>query len=225
MSKQPQDTNYTIQFVNNSGIDGQNAVVFQQAPTVPSDVHTLAWLTAGCDNGGYVDLTWSLDYSFVWGRTGTLQPGVSYQVGGSVPADPQGNNVVTLDYDTGNGSLHFNPDNAVPGAPLGSLLIQETNLVPINGGCVGIGMSGAGTFVVPTSPTSGGGVQFTPTPTYSIAWGTYEAGIVVDTSILLSPTPISFPPGQPNAKATFDGTGFTLAYSELPFGAPDGIAG
>ncbi|MEV4664107.1 hypothetical protein AB0J85_19410 [Micromonospora echinofusca] len=41
-------------------------------------------------------------------------------------------------------------------------------------GSVGIGMSGAGTFVVSTQPNAG--VEFEITPTYRLAFGSYTAG-------------------------------------------------
>ncbi|WP_405110212.1 DUF2087 domain-containing protein [Micromonospora sp. NBC_01405] len=77
-------------------------------------------------------------------------------------------------------------------------------------GSVGIGMSGAGTFVVSTQPDTG--VQFEITPTYWLAFGSYEAGTVVSEDILTRPYQLQFPDGATKAVATFDGKNWTVEY-------------
>ncbi|MEU6076767.1 hypothetical protein [Micromonospora sp. NPDC047074] len=203
-------TTYTVKIVNNSAIDDENAIVFQQQPNQPSDVHSLAWLSKMCHAGTSVAFTWSVDYNFVWGQTGTLKPGVNYDAGQIIPADLDNANTVTLSYvDDG-----FEFGKPASGAPSGSLLVKEDDSVPgpdsSAQGSVGIGMSGAGTFVVSTQPNAG--VEFEITPTYWLAFGSYTAGTVVSEDILTNPYQLQFPDGETSAVATFDGANWTVQY-------------
>lgn len=204
-------TPYTLTIINDSEIDDENAIVFQQDPNLPSDVQSLAWLSKMCHAGTNVTFNWSIQYNFVWGQTGTLKPGINYDAGQVIDADINGLNTVSLSYV--DGGFEFGTPTADPSIN-GSLLINEDASVPGSGsedqGSVGIGMFGAGTFVVPTQAVTG--VQFKPTPTYWIAFGSYQAGTVVDESILTCPQVLPFPDGQTDAKATFDGKSWTITY-------------
>jgi hypothetical protein len=91
-------TAYSIKINNNSNIDNQNAIVYQQQPGAPRDVYSLAWLSKMCPVGSYTRFNWSLDFNFVRGAEGQLQPGVNYEVGQVIPADPSTANQTTLSY-------------------------------------------------------------------------------------------------------------------------------
>ena len=206
----PAATSYSVKIVNNSEIDDENAIVFQQQPSQPSDVHSLAWLSKMCHAGTSVTFTWEVDYNFVWGQTGTLKPGVNYDAGQIIPADLEVGNTVSLSYvDDG-----FEFGKPTSGAAGGSLVINEDDSVPgpdsSAQGSVGIGMSGAGTFVVSTQPDTG--VEFEITPTYWLAFGSYQAGTVVSEDILTRPYQLQFPDGETSAVATFDGKNWTVQY-------------
>ncbi|MFI0796280.1 hypothetical protein ACH4OY_26880 [Micromonospora rubida] len=203
-------TSYSVTIVNNSAIDDENAIVFQQQPTQPSDVHSLAWLSKMCHAGTSVTFSWTVDYNFVWGQTGTLKPGVNYDAGQIIPADLDTANTVPLSYIDGG----FKFGAPTSGAASGSLIINQDDTVPgpdsSDQGSVGIGMSGAGTFVVATKPDTG--VQFEITPTYWLAFGSYTAGTVVSEDILTKPYQLQFPDGATKAIATFDGKNWTVKY-------------
>jgi rhizosphere induced protein len=203
---------YSITITNSSAVDNQNAIVFQTLPTLPQDVRTLAWLTKKCHMGTWVEFDWTLDFNFVWGQSGTLSVGANYMAGQVIPADLTINNQVTLSYDGG-----FSFSDESQGPEPGSLFIKEDNSVPGPGspdqGNVGIGMSGVGTFVVPTLPTGNGGVQFEVSPQYWVAFGSYEQGTVITEDILTFPVGLDFSPGQFNADCTFTGLGWNINYS------------
>ncbi|MEV7229944.1 hypothetical protein AB0M79_23440 [Polymorphospora sp. NPDC051019] len=203
-------TSYSVTIINNSAIDDENAIVFQQQPSQPSDVHSLAWLSKMCHAGTSVTFTWDVDYNFVWGQTGTLKPGVNYDAGQVIPADLDTANTVSLSYiDDG-----FEFGKPTSGAAGGSLVVKQDGTVPgpnsSDQGSVGIGMSGAGTFVVPTQPATG--VEFEITPTYWLAFGSYLPGTVVTEDILTSPYELQFPDGETKATATFDGVNWSVQF-------------
>ncbi|MGK5496961.1 hypothetical protein [Streptomyces sp. URMC 125] len=205
---------YSITIRNNSQIDNSRAIVFQQDPETPSEVASLAWLSKMCHKNTQVTYNWTLNFNFVWGQNGNLKPGVSYQAGGSIPADLTANNQVTLDYV--DGGFEFGPTSAGPSQ--GSLLIHESDNVPgagnIDQGSVGIGMFGKGTFVRPTQPTGmSGGIQFGIHPEYWVAFGSYEEGEVVDTSVLYYPEQVMFSGNMFHADCAFDGRKWSISYS------------
>jgi YD repeat-containing protein len=209
-------TAYSIKINNRSNIDNQNAIVFQEQPTAPRDVHSLAWLSKMCHAGTYTRFNWSLDVNFVSGQEGQLRPGVNFDAGQVISADLTGANQTTLSYiDDG-----FMFSKATQGRSQGSLFVLEDNTVPGYGnprqGSVGIGMAGYGTFVTPTQPTGTGGLQFEVTPNYWIAFGQYVQGTVVSKSILTFPTAVVFPAGLFHAEASFDGLAWTIDYTATP---------
>lgn len=55
---------YSIRINNGSKIDGQNAIIFQKAPTLPQDVRTLAWHSKRCLKKTWVQFDWTLDFNF-----------------------------------------------------------------------------------------------------------------------------------------------------------------
>ncbi|RLK54615.1 protein rhiA [Actinokineospora cianjurensis] len=171
-------TQYSLTVTNNS-TQFQDLCVYQKPVDlgVPNAL-SLAWLTAPAWPGTTVTFTWSLDYSFVWAQTGSLQPGVTFKAQQTIGADPENlaNNQIQFDYRQG--AFTF-VDGAAVGTPqLGSLYIRELNGVPANSATVGIGMSNAGTFAVQAQPNTN--LVFTPHPEYWLTAGTFSAGEVLD---------------------------------------------
>lgn len=204
---------YSIAINNQSAIDDQNAIVFQKSPALPSDVYTLAWLTKKCHSGTWINFDWTVEFNFVWGQNGTLKPGVNYQAGEVIDADLTDHNKVSLTYD---GGFKFGPTSR-SAAAAGSLIIHQGLDIPGNGdpeqGSVGIGMSGAGTFVVPTNPNGdGGGTGFGITPSYWVAFGSHTPGTVVTEDILNFPQELAFPVGKFNAKCVLNAGGWSVSY-------------
>lgn len=202
---------YSINFTNNS-TNGWNACVFQQDEQINiPDVMSLAWFTQMCNPGTSCTFTWTIDYSFVWSETGNLVPGVTFDAGQTVAATSlTSGNSITLD---NNGAFYFNPATPVTGTPSGSLYINQTNNIPLNLGAVGIGMSGAGTFVVQAQPNID--LTFTPHPEYWMAFGQYEAGVVLNTQQMTNITEVAFPPNVYTMYVTLD-AGNNWTVSQFP---------
>lgn len=181
---------YTVVFVNNSPSAG-NFCLYQKDPNmnVPN-VMSLAWFTKYTYPTTKASFTWSIDYSFVWSETGQLVPGVLFLASQTVPAGLTSNNTITLDY---NQAYVFK--NQQTGTPSGSLVINDSATVPVNKASVGIGMSGAGTFVVQAQPNTT--QTFTPHPQYWATFGNYQQGQVLDVQNMVSQSvQINFPPNS-----------------------------
>ncbi|PPK69689.1 hypothetical protein V5P93_006668 [Actinokineospora auranticolor] len=201
---------HTVTVTNNSTVDGHNAVLYQDSPSLPDSAVRLAWLARLSRPGTTVALEWTLRYSFVWGRQGNLHAGVDYGAGTVLDARLDRYNVARLVYEGGFG---FRRE---PGAhPPGVLAVLQDETLPGAGayrrGCVGIGMDGAATFVAPTEP--GVDLVFDPHPSYWLGMARYAAGAVVDDNDVTAPVRLTFPNGKTNAHATFNGTDWTLTYA------------
>ncbi|MDG4816262.1 MULTISPECIES: hypothetical protein [unclassified Micromonospora] len=201
---------YSVTISNASALDGMNAILFQENPVLPSDAVTLAWMSKMCHPSTTIEYKWTIDYNFVWGQVGTLVPGTQFVAGQILAADLTQNNQVGLSYV--DGGFEFGPTG--PSGKNGSLIIKQDDSVPGPGnddqGSVGIGMSGAGTFVVPTVPNLG--VEFDPKPTYWLAFGSFASSEVMDISELTQPAKLVYPVGMTSAKAVFDGKEWNISY-------------
>jgi hypothetical protein len=175
MARPGDGTPYSLKMVNGSSLPWV-FFVYQKLPNQPNDIFSLAWLASPYKivPGGYITFTWSIDYTFVWGQTAQLIPGVVFTAGQSVPADPNGNNLTTF-----SGGDEPQLSAAIAGGPSGSLTINDDSTVPVSGFSVGIGMGDTGTFVTLAGPNLTH--QFTPTPSYFVAAGSdQQIGTVLD---------------------------------------------
>src|SRR5262249_12128575 len=96
----------------------------------------------------------------------------------------------------------------------GLYVLMDQSVPPagdIDAGSVGVGMSGAGTYVVPTA--KGMGIEFTPTPNYWIAFGKYTDGNVMKIRQLTSPQQIVFPEKKFHADAVYTPGVWDVKYS------------
>ena len=169
-------TQYSLTCVNNSNQTGSFAVFQRPLPlTMPGNVFTLAWFAKAAHPNTEVTFTWGVDYSFVWSETGVLRPGIRFKASQVIPADPDGTNLVDLSIDEKGATYFANPTNAVG---QGGLTIRQRGVVVPNRTSVGVGMSGAGTFVVQAAPNMT--AVFTPHPNYWVLFGNYETGDVMD---------------------------------------------
>ncbi len=178
---------YSLVFVNDSTNRG-DACVYQTDPQlgVPNAM-SLAWFSKTAFPTTTVVFTWTIDYSFTWAETGELVPGVLYVASQTWAADLTKLN--TVDFDMQDGAFTFSNERSEP--PAGSLVIHESQNIPLNKASVGIGMSGAGTFAVQAQPSLN--LTFTPHPKYWITFGNYTAGEVLDIQTLTNPVEIAFP--------------------------------
>lgn len=188
---------YNLIFKNDS-VNPGNACVFQQDPDLGvENVMSLAWFSKYATPTTQVQFSWGIDYCFVWGQTGELVPGVIFAASQTWPADLSTSNAVTLDYDAAHNAFTF--ENQTSGTN-GILTVFEDGTIPLNDASVGIGMSGAGTFVLPAQPNLQ--LNFTPHPTYYIAFGNYFPGQVLNISEMTNVQEIQFPTGIYTMKAT-----------------------
>lgn len=189
---------YTVVFVNNSADTG-NACIYQQDPNITDPkVMSLAWLTKGAAPTTTVTLTWTIDYSFVWAQTGTLKPGVLFMASQVWPADLSTTNEVTF---TQKGGI-YTFQSQQKGPESGNLYIKEDSTIPEADVAVGVGMSGAGTFVQQGELNKT--LIFTPHPEYWITFGTHTQGEVMDITDISNPAQIQFPTNVYSMTATLN---------------------
>jgi rhizosphere induced protein len=180
---------YNLTMRNRSG-SAWNFYVYQQMPNQESaNVFSLAWFCSPFKivSGNQISFQWTIDYTFVWGAVGTIQPGVTFSAAGQQQANLVSAN--TTKFDVSPGPFLSTP---VAGPPQGSLVINNTAAVPNNTFSVGIGMGDAGTFV--TAAGANLKSTFTPTPTYWIAAGTnVQVGTILDITTVTQNAQVIFP--------------------------------
>jgi hypothetical protein len=189
--------NYTVNFVNNSSNSG-NVMLFQTDENMEKDgVMSLAWFSKYAHPKTNVKFTWTIDYSFVWGETGELIPGVMFDASQVVSAGLDNDNRITFGFEK-NG-YRFKDQQKGPG---GQLTIIEDKSIPLKKAAVGIGMSGAGTFVKQAQPNLN--LTFTPKPKYWIAFGNYETGQILNIQEVTNSAEIKFGPNLYSIRAVLN---------------------
>jgi hypothetical protein len=199
-------TTYTLRVINNSS-SLWDMCVYQIDPDIGNpNVMSLAWFTKAAQPTTTVAFTWTLDYSFVWDETGQLVPGVYFDATQTWPADPKTVGVSTptvagnqIGLTNDQGAFTFT-STGTSGARPGSLYISQDGTIPPNKISVGIGMSGAGTFVVQGEPNIH--LSLTPHPIYWLAAGTFTSGEVLDIGEINNPVGITFPVNTYSMTAT-----------------------
>jgi len=166
--------------------------VYQKLPTLSPDIFSVAWFASPfvITPGNKISFEWQIVYNFVWGATGEIMPGVTFNAGGEIGASPNGANTTNFSNDPGP-----NLSAAASGQPQGSLVIKDAANVPDETYSVGIGMSGTGTYVV----QAGANLThlFTPTPSYWVAAGTgVKVGRVLDIKTVTQTAEAMFPNNQ-----------------------------
>lgn len=180
---------YTL-FFDNQSMNTWSFLCFQQQPSgLPMNYFSLAWFSKMAVPNSKIQFTWSVDYSFVWSQTGTLTPGVSFIASQNIPSDGlTANNMIDFELIQGQAYGFTNQTNG----PSGALTINQASTIPNNQASVGIGMSGAGTFVVQAQPNVK--LSFVPTPTYYIAFAqSVQEGEVLNVSQLTAVQEVKFP--------------------------------
>ncbi len=188
---------YSLTFKNNSTRSG-SAAVYQTSPNLPPGAMSLVWFSKFANPNTQIVFQWQIDYSFVWAQTGVLKPGVVFLAAQMWQADLSSSNQVTFSQQGG----MFTFQNQGPGPQQGTLYILENNTISLNQAAVGIGMSGAGTFVVQALPNYK--LSFTPQPQYWITFGDYIQGQVLDVTTIPSPARVDFPAGVYSMTATLN---------------------
>ncbi len=169
---------YSLLFQNNSSNSG-TVCVYQLDPGlgVPG-AFSLAWQTNYNHPTTNVVFQWNVDYDFVWFQSGKLGTGTVFLASQVWPTDGSTNNQITLTKQGG----AYTFSNQTKGAQAGILYIHTDDTIPAKEASTGIGMSGTGTFVTQAQPNWN--LQFTPSPQYWIAFGSYTQGQVLGSSAL-----------------------------------------
>ncbi|MFT4928068.1 MAG: hypothetical protein ACI8WB_004183 [Phenylobacterium sp.] len=135
---------YTLKCTNNSTADW-TFYVYQKMPNQAKEIFSLAWFASPSKialGGSHIQFDWTIDYSFVWGRSGIVIPGVDFSAGGEVPCTPSGDNLTTFGVEDGTPRL----SPAVSGGEADILTVKVASNVPNQTYSAGIGMSGQGAF-------------------------------------------------------------------------------
>ncbi|MZP29778.1 protein rhiA [Heliobacterium undosum] len=179
---------YSVVFKNNSSNFG-TVCLYQTCPELDADVMSLAWFSKSAHPTTKLTFKWDIKYSFIWDETGVLVPGVVFDASQTWDADLSNNNAIT--FTKQNGAYTFK--DLVRGEKDGMLQITEDYTVPVKQAAVGIGMSGAGTFVKQAQPNMT--LFFKPHPEYWITFGNYVQGQVLDVTEITNKAKIEFGPG------------------------------
>ena len=162
---------YNLKIINENNRDWFFCVYHKMPEEQQNKANTfsLAWLVSKypVSKGNFVHRHWSVDYHFVWGETGRLEPGVNINdiAGGAMKTvDQSASNKTTFGLDPG-------PKLSDPESvdPPGSLIVKADHTVPPHTFSVGIGMDDSGIFIQQAEPSIHH--FFTPThvPEYYVA--------------------------------------------------------
>jgi len=194
---------YSIVFQNNSSNFGNAAVYQTDANIGVPNVMSLAWFSQSAYPTTNIVFDWDVDYSFVWGETGVLIPGVTFSASQTWAADPVTANQIDLTF-AGQPTLVTPPaftfTNLTAAGTAGSLTIAQDGTIPMNLGSAGLAVSGSPAFVAPAQPNIN--LVFTPHPSYWITFGNYTPGQVLDVESITNSAQIPFPPNVYTMYAT-----------------------
>jgi hypothetical protein len=125
-----------------------------------------------------VKFTWDLDFSFAWAESGQLVPGVHFDAGEIIDADPSDDAKNRAYFDRQNGAYLFGDLSKATAPGAGALAISTSKLIPNGLASVGVGINGKAAMAVNAAPN----YQFTFIPKihYWIAFGNFREGIVLD---------------------------------------------
>jgi hypothetical protein len=192
-------TQYRLQVLNASNNFG-TCCLYQTNPA-NDPAFSLAWMTEPAGPESQVNFQWQPDYSFSWGQTGSLMPGVDFQAAQMQTADPSAQNLVTLT--SQNGSYSFTNETSGP-AP-GTLSINCDASVQPNSVSVGVAMSNATAFATQGVPNTIN--VFRMQPQFRLAFGQYQTGQVLDANSIPNSVQIEFPPNVFSMVATLSADG------------------
>ncbi len=192
------DQAYTLRFKNRSNSQHDFLLYQRGIDGNTPGVYTLAWFAKPVANGADVDVSWTLDYSFVWSQQGTLMPQINFHEGQVLPANLTDKNLVH--FTRIDGAFQFGKQSG--GGAQGSLTIDADSTIPKNTAKIGIGMSGNATHVVDAEPNFA--AVFSVHPEYWISFGSFQPGQVLDTQTMVNSDKVEFPVNVFNMTATLD---------------------
>ncbi|MDR1072152.1 MAG: hypothetical protein LBL45_00540 [Treponema sp.] len=183
--------------VKNSSPNSGSICVYTTSPDtqkVQQDLRSLAWFTKASNPNGQVRFTWDLNFSFAWAESGVLVPGVSFEAGEVISADPADDGKNKAYFDKQNGAYLFGDQSLATPPSAGALAITTSKIIPSNLASVGVGINGKAALAVNATPN----YQFTfiPKIQYWRAFGSFREGVVLDlNSMVRNICEIKFPAG------------------------------
>lgn len=181
------DYQYSLRVFNNSSNTGDTCVYQQDPDLGVANAMPLAWMAKRGHPQTTIVFRWCVLYDFVWSESGLLAPGAVVDASQTFEADLQNANQITLTFTDG----AYTFINQMKGPQPGKLYVLQDQSIPLRQACVGIGMSGLGTFVVQAQPNIG--LTFTPHPRYYLTFGEYQQGEVLEPSTINNPVEIQYP--------------------------------
>ena len=134
-------------FFENRSRNVVTACLYQTITSPPPGAAPVAWLTSLTQVEGFWRVVWDLSLNYVWSQEQLLPGGDPSTTGQVLRAGVAAGTSVPLT--RSNGSLAFGA--IATGAPAGTLVINQDDLVPRNARA-GIGMNGSATILAPTQP-------------------------------------------------------------------------
>jgi rhizosphere induced protein len=167
-------TTLSLLFRNDSGRSGA-VCVYQRSPEIEAaGGQPVAWITKSVAPSTNVLVTWQAEFAFVWREAHELSPTIALQAWQAWPADPAGQNQITV---RRNERFYTFADPSQAPQPGALVILTDENVAP-GVLSIGIGTGGMVTFVSPAKP--GTTHAFAPDATYWIAFGDYVTGQVLD---------------------------------------------
>ncbi len=187
--------NYSIRLENNSPSE-KNIILFQYDSDISnSTLASLVWFTNMVPSLSYITFNWVEDYSFCWGQTEVLIPGIIFSAAQSKQANLTSMNKITLE--SSNSNYLFTDQTSGPES--GKLYIYQDGSISLDAVSVGIGMSGSPIYARQAMPNVITTFKISK-PKYFVTVGDFIQGEVPDVNSLSNTQEISFPDGTYQAK-------------------------
>jgi rhizosphere induced protein len=194
---------YSLVFVNQTGRSA-DVCLFQTGPdSGEPPLAPLAWLARKTYPPATVVFRWSRDYQLVWGDGGALVPGSIFLPSELWQANIATGTGVILRY--ADGMYWFEPD---PAKPLPGNLTVKVASVGHEPAAIGIGMNGHTTMVTMAEPNTL--TTFGAPHTYSIAFGDFTEGEVLDPNAIPNAYLLTYPSGVFSMTAILEADGTWL---------------
>jgi hypothetical protein len=202
-AKEKNMAKYSLSVKNDSPNSGSICVYTTSPDTqqVQQDLRSLAWFTKPTNPNGQVRFTWELNFSFAWAESGLLVPGVFFEAGEIIGADPSDDGKNKAYFDRQNGAYLFGDTGQAMPPSKGALAITTSKIIPNGRASVGVGINGKAALAVNATPN----YQFTfiPKIQYWLAFGNFKEGVVLDLNSMVRNIPeIKFPAGVYDLQVT-----------------------
>jgi hypothetical protein len=144
---------------------------------------------------------WDLEFSFAWAESGLLVPGVHFEAGEIIAADPTDAQKNRVYFDRQNGAYLFGDPAKAISPSAGALGITTSEVVPDKLSSVGVGINGKAALAVNATPNYL--FTFVPKIKYWLAFGSFKEGVVLDlNSMVKNICEIRFPAGVYDLQVT-----------------------